>query len=1546
MKKFLSFIVLFFMGMLLFAQAPQKFTYQAVVRNESNTLVRGNVGVRITILQGGANGTMVYQETHTAVTNANGLMTLQIGGGTVVNGDFATIDWADGPYFLKTETDPTGGSNYTIEGTQQLLSVPYALYAGHAANSFSGSYNDLTDQPDIPQIPENVSAFNNDAGYITMDSIPEIPTVPTNVSAFTNDAGYITMDSIPEIPTIPTNVSAFINDAGYVTQSTQTTENYITQNDLITNNYVTEADIPTNVSAFNNDAGYITMDSIPEIPTVPTNVSAFVNDAGYVTQSTLTTENYITQNDLITNNYVTEADIPTNVSAFTNDAGYITMDSIPVIPTVPTNVSAFVNDAGYVTQSTLTTENYITQNDLITNNYVTEADIPTNVSAFTNDAGYITMDSIPVIPTVPTNVSAFTNDAGYITESTLTTENYITQNDLITNNYVTEADIPTNVSAFNNDAGYITMDSIPAIPIVPTNVSAFTNDAGYITESTLANNNYITQNDLITNNYVTEADIPTNVSAFTNDAGYITMDSVPAIPTNVSVFTNDAGYITNAAIPTNISAFTNDAGYLTSATVQEAANIPTNVSAFANDANYITLAQVPAQVNADWNATSGAAQIMNKPTLFDGDYNSLANRPELFSGSYNDLTDQPTLFSGDYNDLSNQPEIPTVPTNVSAFTNDANYITIADVPAIPTNVSAFANDANYITAADVPEIPTNVSAFTNDAGYLTSFTEQQMLTISNDTLFLTGGSFVKLPAGFDGNYNSLTNRPELFSGNYNDLSNRPDLFSGDYNDLTNQPTIPTVPTQVSAFENDANYITSADVPAIPTNVSAFTNDANYITTADIPAYQVLSISNDTIYLSNGGYAVLPAGFDGNYNSLSNKPDLFSGNYNDLTNKPTIPTVPTNVSAFTNDANYITSADVPAIPTNVSSFTNDAGYITMDSIPAIPTVPTNVSAFTNDAGYLTSFTEQQILSISNDTIYLTGGSFVKLPAGFSGSYNDLTDVPENVSTFSNDAGYLTRDSLSNYNISPADIQSLLDRIADLEQQIELPVLNTAPVTSLSSTAAVSGGAVVSSRSAVAARGVCWNTIGNPTISDDYSIDGSGIGDFTSSLSSLTPATTYYVRAYATNDAGTGYGPVIVFTTLGVPAMTTNYADNINGTVATVHCSVISDNGANITEYGVCWNTTGAPTVSDQMQAAVLGLSDYEVNLTSLTPAVTYYVRAYAVNSEGIGYGNVITFITANDVPYVTTSSVSPIDDTSVGCGGDVTADNGSPIIARGVCWSTNPNPTIADNHTVDGIGTGSFTSVLTGLSVGVTYYVRAYATNSTGTGYGEQKSFSTWLCGTSTLTDIDGNIYNTVLIGAQCWMKENLKTTRYADGTSISQGSSTSTETAYWYYPNNDASNKTTYGLLYNWKAVMRNSASSSANPSGVQGICPTGWHVPSEAEFTQLTDYVGSQSQYQCKSSNLAIGKALASISGWNSSSNSCAVGMSTSFNNAAGFSALPAGRYNDNGYYVLGREADFWSSTVGGNHQSTLHLFYNNSGAYLIYSYTYYSQSVRCLRD
>lgn len=123
-----------------FAQAPQRMSYQAVIRNASNALVSNtNVGIKVSILQTTATGTVVYSETHQPTTNINGLATLQIGGGTVVSGNFGTINWANGPYFIKTETDPNGGTNYTITGTSQFLSVPYAMHAATAGSVSSPS---------------------------------------------------------------------------------------------------------------------------------------------------------------------------------------------------------------------------------------------------------------------------------------------------------------------------------------------------------------------------------------------------------------------------------------------------------------------------------------------------------------------------------------------------------------------------------------------------------------------------------------------------------------------------------------------------------------------------------------------------------------------------------------------------------------------------------------------------------------------------------------------------------------------------------------------------------------------------------------------------------------------------------------------------------------------------------------------------------------------------------------------------------------------------------------------------------------------------------------------------------------------------------------------------------------------------------------------------------------------------------------------------------------------------------------------------------------
>ncbi len=139
MKRIIILFAAILINASLFAQAPNKMSYQAVIRNNSNTLVTNSaVGMRISILQNSSNGTAVYIETQTLTTNTNGLASLEIGGGNVVSGSFDSINWANGPYFIKTETDPIGGTNYTITGTSQLLSVPYALYAAKSGTASGG----------------------------------------------------------------------------------------------------------------------------------------------------------------------------------------------------------------------------------------------------------------------------------------------------------------------------------------------------------------------------------------------------------------------------------------------------------------------------------------------------------------------------------------------------------------------------------------------------------------------------------------------------------------------------------------------------------------------------------------------------------------------------------------------------------------------------------------------------------------------------------------------------------------------------------------------------------------------------------------------------------------------------------------------------------------------------------------------------------------------------------------------------------------------------------------------------------------------------------------------------------------------------------------------------------------------------------------------------------------------------------------------------------------------------------------------------------------
>ena len=239
---------------------------------------------------------------------------------------------------------------------------------------------------------------------------------------------------------------------------------------------------------------------------------------------------------------------------------------------------------------------------------------------------------------------------------------------------------------------------------------------------------------------------------------------------------------------------------------------------------------------------------------------------------------------------------------------------------------------------------------------------------------------------------------------------------------------------------------------------------------------------------------------------------------------------------------------------------------------------------------------------------------------------------------------------------------------------------------------------------------------------------GESAFHVNINNLSTETKYYYCFECYSSHSSTRSEVHSFVTLKAekPVVETGAVENITLNFATCGGNVVSDCGADVTERGVCWSTSQNPTINDNITTNGNGTGTFTSNLINLTANTTYYVRAYANNSAGTGYGNEISFTTLKDIvkPTVKTNEVSSVVQDAAICGGVVIDDGGAEVTARGVCWSTSQNPTINGSHTDDGTGEGDFTSTITGLTAGTTYYVRAYATNEKGTSYGEEKSFMT------------------------------------------------------------------------------------------------------------------------------------------------------------------------------------------------------------------------------
>ncbi|MBR4535522.1 MAG: hypothetical protein IKO62_02560 [Bacteroidales bacterium] len=1525
MRKVLLLLVMVFAVAMLWAQTPQKMTYQAVVRNANNSLVvNQNVRVRISILQGSESGSPVYVETHEPSTNANGLMTVEVGDGSVVSGVFTDINWANGPYYLKSEIDPTGGFNYNITGVQELLSVPYALYASQAGNvpafavipTDTGYVISITQAGSTPQAfflrqgtpgpqgpqgePGNNGADGN--GIASIAKTGEVGNVDTYTITFTNGStstftvtngvngtngqnGQNGQDGVSPIVTTLTagdSTTVTITDANgphsFVLHNGQ---NGVDGADGIngtngTNGQDGFSPIVTTITAGDSTTVTITDANGPHSFVLRNGQNGINGTSGTNGQDGFSPIVMTTTAGDSTTVTITDANGPHSFVLHNGQNGVDGADGIN--GTNGTNgqdgfspiVTTFT--AGDSTTVTITDANG--SHSFVLHNGQNGVDGADGINGTNGQDGFS-----PIVTTTT---------AGDSTTVTITDANG--PHSFVLHNGQNGVD---GVDGINGTNGTNGIDGNGIVYIVKTG-------ADYLVDTyTITYTNGSTSTFTVTNGAPgaqgPQGDPGTSGSNGNDGRGIVSIAKTGETG-NVDTYT-----ITYTDATTSTFTITNgeDGEDGVSPIVTAAAsgsNVIITVTDGTGSHEYVipTTSGEMTQLPANWTEenSSSPQYIMNKPTL------------------------APVATSGSYNDLSNKPEFPAVPTEVSAFNNDAGYLTsdsLADLnnqqvqmQHLIDSLSQVIDDLQFVCGAEVQDVDGNIY-HTVKIGNQCWMRENMKTTRFSDGTAIQQGAGVSSVNAYWYYPNGNSANKEAYGLLYNWPAVMNSAASSDANPSGVQGLCPKgwhVPstaewTQLTEYVGgQSQYLCNSISNNIAKSLAA--------TTAWINHANECAVGNDVSANNATGFSAMPSGayYSGNMDfnrgsyfycateSNAGSAYVYTISHSEATvsnyafnkiggfsvrcmrsaaSQVSIPSSEINLHdslatvAFTGNYEDMTGTpEIPTVPTVISAFTNDAGYITNDSIP------TNLSAFTNDANYITMDSVSAYVNDATLTIQQNGSELGTFTA------NQSANQTVNITTLTID------DVQAMINSSLGTVRHRIDSMQNALDDVYF-VCGTSMVKDYDG----------NQYATVKIGSQCW--LKENLRSTHYS-NGAEVTNYYHANDDEGNDETYgllynwntTVNGAAASDANPSGVQGICPTGWHVPShaewtQMMNYVKS----QSMYHCDADPDKIGKALAATTGWDWSGS--------ACRVGndLSSNNASGFSALPAGRYLNQVYNSFGEGAMF-------------WTSSLESSPSRRrmfTILYNQADVQNDEGTPYTN---CFSVR---CVRDNSSMLDQLEGRFEE-------------QQHLTDS----LQDALNDVAFVCGYSKLKDYDGNRYATVKIGVQCWMKENIRSTHYSDGTEVGDYS----------HVNGSSSNDATLGLLYSWSVALNGGNFSNTNPSGVQGICPTGWHVPSKAEWEQLKNYLGSHSQFVCGGNITKIAKALADTIGWNESEDACDAGNDQGSNNATGFTA-----HSTNGTY-----ADFWSSTsysedaVYEYYLSAYdeRLMYGGSGAS--------NYSVRCVKD